>query len=136
DGSKGTMWNTVWTPWGSPHAITGTASLDARFPGQWIQVESGLHYNWHRHYDPSTGRYTQPDPLGFVDGPGVYQYAKGPQGMMVDPTVRLGSTDHHGWRHNASAQFGRDYVNVLTGATYHPSSAEWRSWRYRRREGA
>jgi RHS repeat-associated protein len=30
------------------------------------QLEAGLHYNWHRHYDPSLGRYTQPDPLGFV----------------------------------------------------------------------
>ncbi|MEQ1713050.1 MAG: RHS repeat-associated core domain-containing protein, partial [Hyphomicrobium sp.] len=42
-------------------------TLNARFPGQWFQVESGLHYNWHRHYDPTIGRYTQPDPLVFVD---------------------------------------------------------------------
>ena len=24
---------------------------DIRFPGQWFQLESGLAYNWHRHYD-------------------------------------------------------------------------------------
>jgi hypothetical protein len=24
--------------------------------GQWFQLESGLHYNWHRHYEPSLGR--------------------------------------------------------------------------------
>ncbi|MEZ5924807.1 MAG: RHS repeat-associated core domain-containing protein [Hyphomicrobiaceae bacterium] len=59
----------------SERALTGPAALDTRFPGQWFQIESGLHDNWHRHYDPTTGRYTQPDPLGFVDGPGVFAYA-------------------------------------------------------------
>jgi len=84
DGSKATVWNATWTPWGAPHAITGTASFNARFPGQWFQIESGLHYNWHRHYDPSTGRYTQPDPLGFVDGPSVFAYVKGTPSTLTD----------------------------------------------------
>ena len=75
DGSKATLWQATWLPFGAPQAITGTATLDARFPGQWFQLESGLHQNWWRHYDPNTGRYTQPDPLGFVDGPSVYGYA-------------------------------------------------------------
>jgi RHS repeat-associated protein len=43
-----------------------SATMDLRFPGQLFQLETGLHYNWHRHYDPKTGRYLQPDPLGFV----------------------------------------------------------------------
>ena len=70
---------------GAPYAITGSATLDARFPGQWYQLEAGLHYNWHRHYDPTLGRYTQPDPLGFVDGPSVYAYARSSPQMAVDP---------------------------------------------------
>ncbi len=83
--AKAVMWSATWTPWGAPHAITGAAVLDARFPGQWFQIESSLHYNWHRHYDPTLGRYTQPDPLGFVDGQSVYGYAVGSPGMAVDP---------------------------------------------------
>ncbi|MEQ1718570.1 MAG: RHS repeat-associated core domain-containing protein [Hyphomicrobium sp.] len=75
DAAKAAVWTAVWTPWGAPHSITGTATMDARFPGQWYQLEAGLHYNWHRSYDPSLGRYTQPDPLGFVDGPSVFGYA-------------------------------------------------------------
>ena len=63
--------------------------MDLRFPGQWFQPEAGLHYNWHRHYDPSTGRYTQPDPLGFVDGPSVYGYAGGSPTEWVDPDGRF-----------------------------------------------
>jgi RHS repeat-associated protein len=86
DAGKAVVWNAVWLPWGGVHAITGAASLDARLPGQWYQLETGLHYNWHRHYDPTLGRYTQPDPLGFVDGPGVYAYAGGSPHMAVDPT--------------------------------------------------
>ena len=81
--AKASVWDVVYTPWGAPHTLTGAQTLNARFPGQWFQLESGLHYNWHRHYDPSLGRYTQPDPLGFVDGPSVYAYAKGsPQGYV------------------------------------------------------
>ena len=81
---------------GGVHSITGSETLNARFPGQWFQVESGLHYNWHRHYDPTIGRYTQPDPLGFVDGPSVYAYAGNAPGEAVDPdgqnSVTIGGT--------------------------------------------
>jgi RHS repeat-associated protein len=60
-------------------------TMDLRFPGQWFQLETGLHYNWHRHYDPKTGRYLQPDPLGFFDGPGIYGYVGGNPLGRIDP---------------------------------------------------
>jgi RHS repeat-associated protein len=82
--TKASVWDAIWQPWGGIHAITGSATLDARFPGQWFQSETGLHYNWHRSYDPTLGRYTQPDPLGFVDGPSVYAYAKGSPQRSID----------------------------------------------------
>ncbi|MGE0056181.1 MAG: RHS repeat-associated core domain-containing protein [Hyphomicrobium sp.] len=44
---------------------------------------------WHRHYDPTIGRYTQPDPLGFVDGPSVYAYAGSKPPANVDITGLL-----------------------------------------------
>jgi RHS repeat-associated protein len=77
--AKATVWTAAWLPWGGVQSITssGGGALNLRFPGQWFQLETGLHYNWHRSYDPSLGRYTQPDPLGFVDGPSVYGYVKG-----------------------------------------------------------
>ncbi len=85
DPAKVTAWAVEWLPWGGVHSITGSETLNARFPGQWFQVESGLHYNWHRHYDPTIGRYTQPDPLGFVDGPSVYAYGRNAPGEEIDP---------------------------------------------------
>ena len=89
DGSKAAVWSAVWSPWGAAQSITGSATLNARFPGQWFQVEAGLHYNWHRHYDPTLVRYTQPDPLGFVDGPSVYGYVRGGPLTYVDPDGRF-----------------------------------------------
>ncbi|MEO0761985.1 MAG: RHS repeat-associated core domain-containing protein [Pseudomonadota bacterium] len=55
------------------------------FPGQWFQAEHGLHQNWFRDYDPNTGRYLQADPLGLVDGPSVYGYARQASRSFVHP---------------------------------------------------
>ncbi len=85
---KAAVWSSEYTPSGAPHVLSGTVVMDARFPGQWFQLEAGLHYNWHRHYDPSLGRYTQPDPLGFVDGPSVFAYGKDAPLMFVDKDGR------------------------------------------------
>ena len=43
--------------------------------GQWFQTENGLHQNWMRDYDPTTGRYLQADPLGLIDSASIYGYA-------------------------------------------------------------
>lgn len=69
DSNAQIVWQASWQAFGGVQAITGSASNDRRFPGQWFQLETGLHDNWHRHYDPSTARYMQPDPLGMPDGP-------------------------------------------------------------------
>ena len=52
------------------------ARSSLRFPGQWFQAEAGLHQNWMRDYDPTTGRYVQADPLGLVDGASAGGYAR------------------------------------------------------------
>jgi RHS repeat-associated protein len=58
------VWDVIYSPFGETSYIwTNPGTLDIRFPGQWFQLESGLHYNWHRHYDASIGRYVQADPL-------------------------------------------------------------------------
>jgi len=40
--------------------------FNLRFPGQYYDRETGLHYNYFRDYDPGTGRYIESDPMGYV----------------------------------------------------------------------
>ncbi|MFE2264774.1 putative T7SS-secreted protein [Streptomyces griseosporeus] len=76
--SRTTLWGT--TAW----ARSSTAYTPLRFPGQYYDAESGLHYNLHRHYDPETGRYTSPDPLGLAPAPNPVGYVHNPH-TMSDP---------------------------------------------------
>jgi RHS repeat-associated protein len=84
DSTKTTVWQASYKPWGEVQSMSGTRTQNLRLPGQYFQIETNLAYNHHRHYDPTTGRYTQPDPLGFVDGPSVYAYAGSSPFMMTD----------------------------------------------------
>ena len=59
--------------------------VQLRYPGQYHDAETGLYYNWHRYYDPSTGRYIQSDPIGLQDGLNTYAYVGGNPLMYVDP---------------------------------------------------
>ena len=48
-----------------------------RFPGQYFDKETNLHYNYFRYYEPETGRYISPDPIGLAGGVNVYGYVEG-----------------------------------------------------------
>jgi RHS repeat-associated protein len=62
-------------PFGANLPSVQSVVYNQRFPGQYYDNENGLHYNWHRTYDPSLGRYVQPDPLGLAAGKNPFNYA-------------------------------------------------------------
>ncbi|MFJ1809507.1 MULTISPECIES: putative T7SS-secreted protein [unclassified Streptomyces] len=76
--SRATLWGT--TAW----ARDSSAYTPLRFPGQYYDPETGLHYNYFRHYDPETARYTSPDPLGLGPAPNPAAYVDNPH-AWTDP---------------------------------------------------
>jgi RHS repeat-associated protein len=60
-------------------------SLELRWPGQYHDTESGLHYHRQRYHDPTLGQFLTPDPLGLPDGPNPYAYVAHNPWRFVDP---------------------------------------------------
>jgi RHS repeat-associated protein len=63
----------------------GTFVLPMRLPGQYFDMETNLHYNYFRDYDPGIGRYEQSDPVGLRAGLNTYAYVVGSPLLLVDP---------------------------------------------------
>jgi len=80
------VWEAIYKPFGEalvhPQASVVT---NFRFPGQYYDEETGLHYNYHRYYDTRTGRYLRPDPIGLLGGNNLYIYAMNNPINQIDP---------------------------------------------------
>jgi RHS repeat-associated protein len=60
-------------------------AVNLRFPGQYFDSETGLHYNYFRDYDPGTGRYVQGDPIGLAGDINAYTYVNNRPFDFADP---------------------------------------------------
>jgi len=69
-----------------PDGDGNTFEYNLRLPGQYYDQETGLHYNYFRDYDPSTGRYIASDPIGLKGGLNTYGYVLNNPLRYVDPT--------------------------------------------------
>jgi RHS repeat-associated protein len=55
-----------------------------RFQGQYLDRDTGLHYNTFRYYDPDIGRFISSDPIGLKGGLNLGSYAPNPI-SWIDP---------------------------------------------------
>jgi RHS repeat-associated protein len=85
DQSQQLVWQAYYAPFGDANITIDDVVNNLRFPGQYFDQETGLHYNYFRYYDPSTGRYITSDPIGLRGGLNTYAYVEGNPVMFVDP---------------------------------------------------
>ena len=78
-----TIWNEART---STIAWANSKQNEVLFCGYRFDPESGLYHVRHRVYHPTLGRWLQRDPLGYVDGMGLYEYCQGGPGSATDPS--------------------------------------------------
>ncbi len=84
DQNRKILWRWKSDAFGVSEAV-GSATINLRFPGQYFDQETGLHYNYFRDYDPQTGRYVESDPIGLRGGINTYGYVEGNPLVKTDP---------------------------------------------------
>ena len=91
NGSGNVVWSWAGEAFGGtlpnddPDGDSITTTVNLRFPGQYYDEETGLHYNWNRYYHPGMGRYIASDPIGLLGGPNSYLYANANAARFIDP---------------------------------------------------
>ncbi len=73
---------------------TDTPTCEFLFTGRRYDPESEFYFYRARYYNPTLGRFLQRDPIGYVDGMGLYEYVRSDPLMFVDP---LGLDRYVGW---------------------------------------
>ena len=80
------VWEASYKPFGEASVNPRSSVVNnIRFPGQYYDQETGLHYNYFRYYDPRSGRYMRPDPMGLRGGVNVFLYVQNNPIGYIDP---------------------------------------------------
>ncbi|CAI3802040.1 hypothetical protein GLGCALEP_02888 [Pseudomonas sp. MM221] len=87
-----------------------------RFQGQYWDVETRLHYNRYRYYDPQVGRFVGKDPIGYAGGLNLYIYADSPINWLDPLGLAKSSTSGH----SAHAKTGQLFHNDMNQYPYPP----------------
>ena len=108
------VWRATYRVWGStleevrePDYIE---EQNLRFQGQYLDRETGLHFNTFRFYDPDVGRFATPDPIGLMGGLNLFQYAPNPIGW-ADPWgwICWGTARKNHWKEGARTALSGKY---------------------------
>lgn len=116
-------------PNGDPDGDGMATTINLRFPGQYFDKETGLHYNFRRYYDPKSGRYISADPIGIAGGPNMFGYVGGNpvgntdfSGLDIDVCFYSHGVGHVGFGAGGSGQSSGFYpaVSAIPRNVYGP----------------
>ena len=121
-------WEGINSPWGKLLRESSQRmpiiQQNLRMQGQYLDRETGLHYNLFRYYDPDSGRFTQQDPIGLAGGINLYQYAPNALGWVdpwglsrcsVKPTKRLPEAEQGQYNYRGIHKGHPEWDNALNG---------------------
>jgi len=118
------VWSADYKPFGEADVDVNTFANRFRFSGQYYDAETGLHYNYHRYYDPAIGRYLTSDPIGLDGGINLYPYCLNNPINEIDPfglqqynAANAYHLLHHGYKSPQVVIPWRDYGNAIIEAT-------------------
>ena len=100
-----------------------------RFQGQYLDRDTGLHYNTFRYYDPDIGRFISPDPIGLEGGINLGSYSPNPIGW-IDPWGWSCASTNLPQLRGKSVAFVEKILSRAGFTRTNPSNASNRTWRH------
>jgi RHS repeat-associated protein len=85
DENQQVVWRAEVGLWHDATVTRAKFELNLRGSNQYFDAETGLHYNYHRYFDPKVGRYLTPDPIGQAGGLNLYAFVEGDAANFTDP---------------------------------------------------
>lgn len=137
DANQQTVWEGKQLPFGETDISNSQIEYNLRFPGQYYDSESGLHYNYFRDYDPSLGRYVQSDPIGLAGGLNTYAYVENSPFILIDPEgLRLRAPVRRragsiGYSEPLSWWRPRDWHRYERQRNFERNRQKWQDWQRR-----
>jgi RHS repeat-associated protein len=121
------VWRSATNLWGSGiGALTADSgsgpACPLRFPGQYHDEETGLHYNHFRYYEPETSRYQSPDPLGLAPAIDHHGYVPNPT-AWVDP-LGLSCDEEEEWTRVGRWMSDDEYNKMVQEGRVQPGAGD------------